>query len=216
MIVVLSRDASQGVIEDVCARARGLGWKAEVSRGSEQIAIAMAGSGDAEALRRALAGVPDADLLPILSGREYWRERMRRRFVAWLASALGLLVAIGIALPILGYLAPPSTAEVRSDEMPVTRSSALVEGAARVLRFRGRPVLLVHESAERYFALSANCTLESACLLEWNRERAQVVCPCHGCTFDRNGSVSMGPASVPLVRYVVEKRGETLVLRSNL
>jgi Rieske Fe-S protein len=75
---------------------------------------------------------------------------------------------------------------------------------------------VVHHGEQRYFALSAICTHMEECRLEWDAERAQIVCPNHGCVFDLFGNVAHGPASVPLQRYtierVVDKAGERLLV----
>ena len=68
------------------------------------------------------------------------------------------------------------------------------------------------KDGERYFALSAICTHMEDCQLEWDVERGQIVCPCHGCVFDLYGNVARGPASVPLARVGLERSGERLFL----
>jgi cytochrome b6-f complex iron-sulfur subunit len=47
------------------------------------------------------------------------------------------------------------------------------------------------------FALSAVCT-HLGCLVNWEPDARQIVCPCHAARFDLNGNVVGGPAPKPL------------------
>lgn len=61
-----------------------------------------------------------------------------------------------------------------------------------------RPIYVVAQEDGSYLALSSECT-HLKCTVEL--EGARIVCPCHGSTFDRDGSVLAGPAERPLYRY---------------
>jgi cytochrome b6-f complex iron-sulfur subunit len=53
-----------------------------------------------------------------------------------------------------------------------------------------------------FMAISKTCT-HLGCTVPWDHERQQFVCPCHGSTFDRTGSVLTAPAIRPLDYYPV-------------
>ncbi|MFO0980258.1 MAG: Rieske (2Fe-2S) protein [Planctomycetota bacterium] len=213
MLMILPPDAAPSLVQSICARAAARGWRPEVSAGDEQIVIACAGRGEVAALEHDLADVEDLDVVPVLSGRDYWRRRLQRKVIGWLAAGLGILCAVGIAMPAVGFLVPPRRPPQGSDLARVALSADLADNAARIVRYRGKPVLVVHRGNDHYFALGAACTHMEECQLDWDGERGQIVCPCHGCVFDLAGNVLHGPASVPLTRFRVERVDQRIVLR---
>jgi len=67
---------------------------------------------------------------------------------------------------------------------------------------------------ERHFhTLSATCTHSDVCLVEWDKERRQLVCPCHRGVFDLNGNVVAGPPPRPLERREVVVRDGGVYVR---
>lgn len=216
MLVILPPDGSTPLVESVCRIATSHGFRAEPSHGDEQTIVALAGHGDRAALEHDLSRVADVDVVPMLTGREYWRKRLQRKVVGWLATGLGLLTIVAVAIPILEFLVPPVHRLSGSEFSRAALVRALPDGSARTVHVRGRPVLVVHHGDDHYFAVSAICTHMSECRLEWDGGRAQIVCPNHGCVFDLFGNVAHGPASVPLERYTVErvrdKSGERILV----
>lgn len=79
------------------------------------------------------------------------------------------------------------------------------EGA---LIYRDARVAVVRDDGKLY-ALSLICT-HLGCTVTVTP--ADIVCPCHGSRFDRQGRVLRGPAARPLRRYRVEQQGENLVV----
>lgn len=63
---------------------------------------------------------------------------------------------------------------------------------------------VVARDANGVYAMSAVCT-HAGCLLDDGSDKiaSGLSCPCHGSTFDGNGSVTNGPARSPLQHYVV-------------
>jgi Rieske Fe-S protein len=130
-----------------------------------------------------------------------------------LVGGLGLLTAMGAALPVVGFLLPPRGMLSDRNLIPAGKQSDLAEESARAVEVLGHPVLLVRLDGERFYALSAVCTHMNVCRLEWNKERRQLVCPCHGGAFDVYGNVVQGPPSIPLRTYEVDLVGEDVLIR---
>jgi cytochrome b6-f complex iron-sulfur subunit len=59
-----------------------------------------------------------------------------------------------------------------------------------------------------FAAVSPICT-HLGCTVEIQGPR--LVCPCHGSTYDRNGSVLRGPAARSLARYRTERQGADII-----
>ena len=62
------------------------------------------------------------------------------------------------------------------------------------------PLYVLALGDNRFAAVSPVCT-HRGCTVELQDEH--LVCPCHGSTYDRNGTVLRGPAEQPLRRYRV-------------
>jgi cytochrome b6-f complex iron-sulfur subunit len=62
------------------------------------------------------------------------------------------------------------------------------------------------------YALRPICT-HQGCTVEWNTEKNQFICPCHGSQFDSQGKVIRGPAGkpLPLMTIVVKQNQVRLV-----
>ena len=213
MILILAPDCPPQTLDAILEEVQRLGWTCDVSRGKEQVAVGLSGSGDPRALEDALARRPEVDVLPILSREDYQRGINRRRMMGGLVGGLGLLTAMGAALPVVGFLLPPRGMLSDRNLIPAGKQSDLAEESARAVEVLGHPVLLVRLDGERFYALSAVCTHMNVCRLEWNKERRQLVCPCHGGAFDVYGNVVQGPPSIPLRTYEVDLVGEDVLIR---
>jgi len=64
----------------------------------------------------------------------------------------------------------------------------------------------------KLIAVSSVCTYQD-CIVQIAKEGSGFECPCHGCRYDRSGAVRKGPASNPLVHYVmsVNSSGHVMV-----
>ncbi|MCC7011235.1 MAG: Rieske 2Fe-2S domain-containing protein [Planctomycetes bacterium] len=213
MILVLDPLASDTLVADVLRKAEQLGWRGEISRGEDQTVIGLTGDGDPARLEEALAAHSDVDVVPVLSRHDYQRLRVRRRLMTGLASGLGLLTAMGVAVPVVGFLLPPKGMLGDHDFVKVATETEMAERASKVVTLFGRTMLLIRGEAGRYFAVNAICTHMSVCRLEWREDRKLLVCPCHGGAFDVYGNVVQGPPSIPLETYAVEKVASDLYLR---
>lgn len=94
------------------------------------------------------------------------------------------------------------------------RKKALLEVEKNDIPLRGalvfkRSRVVIIRSEEDIYALSLVCT-HLGCTVNVTAEN--VVCPCHGSVFDREGNVLKGPADKPLKRLQVEKQRDKLVV----
>jgi thiosulfate dehydrogenase [quinone] large subunit len=74
----------------------------------------------------------------------------------------------------------------------------------------GDPAVLVHLSNGQFVAYDAVCT-HAGCTVEYDPSQQQLVCPCHGATYDpaHGAQVLAGPTSQPLapLQVTVDARG---------
>ncbi len=127
----------------------------------------------------------------------------RRTLLGWLWALLGLLACIE-----LGWL----TGSILKSRKPIAarRQDNRLIDAGRVESFNPGDVKAIPEAMAylsrledgSFIALSKTCT-HLGCTVPWDQARQSFVCPCHGSTFDRTGSVLTAPAIRPLDYYPV-------------
>jgi Rieske Fe-S protein len=61
------------------------------------------------------------------------------------------------------------------------------------------------------FALSPVCT-HLGCLVNWDYNKKEFICPCHGGKYDMEGKVRGGPPPAPLNRLPLEVRDEKVYI----
>ncbi len=116
----------------------------------------------------------------------------------------GLAGACALGLLLWRFLLPPAQAQqkpllrVRRDELPA--KGGLIYREARVA---------VLQDAGEIYALSLVCT-HLGCTVKVTPN--ELICPCHGSVFDRQGRVLKGPARGNLQRLTLEEQGESLVV----
>ena len=118
----------------------------------------------------------------------------RRELLSLAGASAGLLV-LGTALPGCGNpTGSPPTGPVNAGNI-----SALPVGTMLVMSN-----IAVARDASGVYGMSAVCT-HAGCLLDDGSRTvsAGLSCPCHGSTFDGNGSVTAGPARASLQHYAV-------------
>ena len=114
---------------------------------------------------------------------------------------LGLLACIEIGWLTGSILKSRKTGAARN------KRSRLID-AGRVESFKPGEVKAIPEAMlylarledGSFIALSKTCT-HLGCTLPWNEEQQKFICPCHGSTFARNGTVLTAPATRPLDYY---------------
>lgn len=132
----------------------------------------------------------------------------RRRFLSQAVMGFGLLFGIGtLALRFAQFLIP--------SRRPKQYAAVLIGAESRIPLGEAVPMdlgghkLLVLKTDEGVVAFSRRCT-DLGCLVSWNKEREQFVCPCHQGIFDKTGLNIAGPPPRPLDRFQIVKRGEQL------
>ncbi len=131
----------------------------------------------------------------------------RRTFLLVLAGGLAGLLAAASAWPLLRFLAPAAGGGA-GERVAVPRSS-VQPGVAHFFQFRGKPAVLVQSRSGEYQALSAVCT-HLGCVVQWQAEKGEFLCPCHGGRFAPTGNVISGPPPRPLETLPVSVDGNQL------
>jgi Rieske Fe-S protein len=97
-------------------------------------------------------------------------------------------------------------------EIPLDMFPMLKEvGGGVVGRASGfaEPLAVTRQDDATVFAFRATCT-HMACVVRFNPLNATLDCPCHGSSFELDGRVSTGPATVPLHVLPTEFNGTVI------
>lgn len=128
------------------------------------------------------------------------QKKTRRRFLGICLGFLGSLFVAGLAYSVFSYLIPPS--RKKGQEVVKIAKEELPSGGMKRFHIRGIPAVVIN-SAGTYAAFSLVCS-HLGCLVKWEGEKNQFLCPCHGATFDAKGNVLSGPPPTGLEPLAVE------------
>ena len=121
-------------------------------------------------------------------------DESRRKFINICLGGVTALAVTGIAAtsyPVLScYLIPPS--DKNSTGKTTIPLDALVPGEARFFEFNGAAAVLVRKQDGSLAVLSAVCP-HLGCIVQWEMDRQDFLCPCHAGYFTADGALISGP-----------------------
>lgn len=133
----------------------------------------------------------------------------RRDFLKSACTVCGIVLAPGI----LNSCSKPNTAAPAANftlDLTASVNAALNTVGGSVY---SNGVIVFRQNVATYTALSATCT-HQGCTVSYYPSTNDLICPCHGGTFDANGNVLSGPPPSPLYKYTVTKSGNILTIKS--
>lgn len=136
----------------------------------------------------------------------------RRSFLQVLLGISVLTGTGGFVAGLVRFLWPPkdlSGSQAASQRAVVPLSDVSI-GEAKKIRYVGKPFIVIRAEGGVY-ALSAVCT-HLGCLVNWDKDKRELLCPCHGARFDLNGNVLGGPAPKPLQTAPAAISGDQIVI----
>ena len=130
------------------------------------------------------------------------KKQSRRGFLGICLGFLGTVFAGGVIYPVLSFLIPPS--RKKGGEIVKVSKNELPAGEMKRFHIRGIPAVVIN-SKGGYAAFSLVCS-HLGCLVKWEGNKNEFVCPCHGAKFDAEGKVLSGPPPRGLERLTVEEK----------
>jgi len=133
----------------------------------------------------------------------------RRSFLKFLTFALGATAAGSLAYPLVRFLAPPQLkakggrVSIKKSDIPLGEGKEIVWGDI--------PGIIVNVRGMGYIALSRVCT-HLGCLVEYDKEANEFICPCHAGTFNIEGNVISGPPPKPLAKLPLAVEGDNIII----
>jgi len=155
--------------------------------------------------------MPDTESGP-QDGAPEGASASRRQFLTWLSRAFLGLWAVGGAAVVAAYLKPGEGGEGGGRLVHIGPLDQLRVGDALLVRHGVKPFFVIRTNESTVIALSAVCT-HVRCIVNYDRERRAIVCPCHDGHFDLRGEVVSGPPPRPLPSYEVSVRAGDVYVR---
>ena len=121
----------------------------------------------------------------------------RRTFLAVCLGGVAAGFAAAVVWPVYRYLAPRSGSGAAA--RVVIPEKDVPEGEAKFFEFAGSSAVLVRKRGGGLVALSAVCT-HLGCIVQWEKDRQDFLCPCHGGHYTPDGAVTAGPPPKPLAK----------------
>jgi Rieske Fe-S protein len=137
---------------------------------------------------------------------------LSRTLVTWIAgTSLGGLV-VAVLYPVARYVVPPESAESAASSVTLPfPPDELAPNSARIFKFGNQPGIIVRTPTGELRAFSAACT-HLGCIVQLREDLGHIWCACHNGHFDLNGINIAGPPPRPLEAYVVNVRGDQIVV----
>jgi cytochrome b6-f complex iron-sulfur subunit len=140
------------------------------------------------------------------------RAPTRRGFINWFLGTSAGAFLLAVLYPVSRYLIPPRVEESTAKAVTLAVKPAEVKAnSGLVFKFGSQPAILVRTPAGDLRAFSAVCT-HLNCTVQYRPDVSHIWCACHNGHYDLNGKNIAGPPPRPLDPYVVNVRGDQVVV----
>jgi Rieske Fe-S protein len=139
-------------------------------------------------------------------------EASRRRFINWFLNTSAGAFLIAVLYPVSRYLIPPTVGESTAGTVTLPiKPDDVKPNSGQIFKFGSRPGILVRTPAGELRAFSAICT-HLNCTVQYRADLSHIWCACHNGHYDLNGKNIAGPPPRPLESFVVNARGNQIVV----
>lgn len=135
--------------------------------------------------------------------------KTRRQFLLNAFELLGLTAAGALVYPIVRYFSPQSTAG--GDKPTILSKKEIAVGESKNIVVNNVPGVLINRPDQGFVAISRVCT-HLGCLVEYQKDKKRLFCPCHGATYDLKGNVVSGPPPKPLTQFPLKIEGDSIII----
>lgn len=133
----------------------------------------------------------------------------RREFLKKGLSLLGLTTLAAFVYSLYRFFSPPP--EVTGSKQLILSKREIPAGEAKEIVFNDTPGIIINRPEQGYIALSRVCT-HLGCLVDYQKDRKRMLCPCHGGTYDLSGRVTSGPPPRPLQVFPLNVEGDSIII----
>lgn len=133
----------------------------------------------------------------------------RRSFLSLLLAVLGTTALGSFVYPLVRFLSPPE--EKAKIKKVIVKKNDIPASEAKEILFGNTPAIIINRYGKGYIALSKVCT-HLGCLVDYNKEKKKLICPCHAGVFSLEGHVESGPPPKPLSILPLKVEGENIII----
>lgn len=149
----------------------------------------------------------------------------RRKFLERLSLLAGAIPVAIVSVPILSALFGPLLRKQKQEWRKVAAVTDIHVGETKLITYVNADPLpwagvtaksaawLRRESENRFVAFSAHCT-HLGCPVRWEDHAQLFMCPCHGGTYYKDGSVAAGPPPKPLTKIEVRINKDAVEIKT--
>jgi len=133
----------------------------------------------------------------------------RRKFLKSMLTFFSAAALVSFSYPLLRFFAPPRS-DTRVQKMSIPKKDVPV-GEAKEIVFNNTPAIVINRPGKGFIALSKVCT-HLGCLVEYEKGKKRLFCPCHAGIYDLEGNVVSGPPPKPLPKFPISVEGEKIII----
>jgi len=139
-------------------------------------------------------------------------ESTRRGFINWFLGTSAGAFLLSVLYPVGRYLIPPPAGESTAGTVTLSiKPDDVKPNTGQIFKFANRPAILIRTPAGELRAFSAVCT-HLNCTVQYRPDLSHIWCACHNGHYDLNGKNIAGPPPRPLDTFVVNARGNQIVV----
>jgi Rieske Fe-S protein len=136
----------------------------------------------------------------------------RRGFINWFLGTSAVAFLLSVFYPVARYLVPPPVGESTAGTVTLPiKPEEVKANTGQIFKFGSRPGILIRTPAGEMRAFSATCT-HLNCTVQYRPDLSHIWCACHNGHYDLNGKNIEGPPPRPLDGFVVNVRGNQIVI----
>jgi cytochrome b6-f complex iron-sulfur subunit len=135
----------------------------------------------------------------------------RREFLDYLLGTSIGATLLAIFYPIVKFMIPPQVVESAENSVIAGSVKEIAANTGKIFKFGTKPGILVRTPAGELKAFSAVCT-HLDCIVQYRPDTKQIWCACHNGQYNMSGKNVGGPPPRPLEEYVVNTRGDEIVV----
>lgn len=135
----------------------------------------------------------------------------RREFLDYLLGTSIGATLLAIFYPIVKFMIPPQVVESAENSVVAGSVKELATNSGKIFKFGTKPGILVRTASGELKAFSAICT-HLDCIVQYRPDTKQIWCACHNGQYNMSGQNVGGPPPRPLEEYVVNTRGDEIVV----